>query len=51
MLLLHEITHVLGFSGNLYNYFQTNSKTITKEINGIKRTLFTGANVIKQAKR
>jgi hypothetical protein len=51
MLLLHEITHVLGFSGNLYNYFQTNSKTITKEINGIKRTLFTGENVIKQAKR
>ena len=52
MLLLHEITHVLGFSDNLYDYFQTNSTlTITKEINGIQRTLFTGENVIKQAKR
>ena len=52
MLLLHEITHVLGFSEYLYNYFQTNSTlTITKEINGIQRTLFTGENVIKQAKR
>ena len=52
MLLLHEITHVLGFSEYLYDYFQTNSTLIkTKEINGIKRTLFTGENVIKQAKR
>jgi len=52
MLLLHEITHVLGFSGNLFYYFQTNSTLIkTKEINGIQRTLFTGTNVIKQAKR
>ena len=52
MLLLHEITHVLGFSEYLYDYFQTNSTLIkTKEINGIQRILFTGENVIKQAKR
>ena len=52
MLLLHEITHVLGFTNGLFNLFQTN-ETLTKTtyINGIQRTLFTGSNVIKYAKR
>ena len=52
MLLLHEFTHVLGFSNGLFNFFQTNDSLIkTKTINGIERTLFTGKNVIKYAKR
>ena len=52
MLLLHEITHVLGFSNSLFEYFQTNDTlTKTKTINGIQRTLFTGSTVIKHAKR
>ncbi len=52
MLLLHEITHVLGFSDGLFQYFQTTQTlTKTKTINGIQRTLFTGSNVIKYAKR
>ena len=52
MLLLHEITHVLGFSNLLYELFQTNDTLIqTKAINGIERKLFTGKNVIKYAKR
>ena len=52
MLLLHEITHVLGFSSSLFEYFQTYPSLIkTKTVNGLKRTLFTGPNVIKQAKR
>ena len=52
MLLLHEITHVLGFSSSLFELFQTYSSLIkTKTVNGLKRTLFTGPNVIKQAKR
>ena len=52
MLLLHEITHVLGFSSPLFEYFKTYPSLIkTKTVNGLKRTLFTGPNVIKQAKR
>ena len=52
MLLLHEITHVLGFSSSLFEFFQTYPSLIkTKTVNGLKRTLFTGPNVIKQAKR
>ena len=52
MLLLHEVTHVLGFSNGLFNYFQTTDTLIkTTTINGIERTLFTGKNVIKYAKR
>ena len=52
MLLLHEVTHVLGFSNNLFKHFQTNDTlTKTKTINGIQRNLFTGSNVIKYAKK
>ena len=52
MLLLHEITHILGFSNYLYDYFQTPyNLTTNKTVNEINRTLFTGPNVIKQAKR
>ncbi len=52
MLLLHEITHVLGFSSSLFEYFKTYPSLIkTKTVNGLKRTLYTGPNVIKQAKR
>ena len=52
MLLLHEITHVLGFSSSFFEYFQSYSSLLkTKTVNGLKRTLFTGPNVIKQAKR
>ena len=52
MLLLHEVTHVLGFSNNLFQLFQTSETlTKTKTINGVRRTLFTGSNVIKYAKK
>ena len=52
MLLLHEITHVLGFSSSFFEYFQSYSSLLkNKTVNGLKRTLFTGPNVIKQAKR
>ena len=52
MILLHEITHILGFSNRLYDYYQTTDILIkTKSINGIQRTLFSGSNVIKHAKR
>ena len=52
MLLLHEITHVLGFSSSLFEYFKTYPSLIkNKKVNGLKRTLFAGPNVIKQAKR
>ncbi len=52
MSLLHEITHVLGFTKVLYSYFLSSKYLISyKVINGIQRTLFTGENVIKQAKR
>ena len=52
MLLLHEITHVLGFSSSLFEFFQTYPSLIkTKTVNGLKRILFAGPNVIKQAKR
>ena len=52
MLLLHEVTHVLGFSDGLFKYFQTNDTLIkTTTINRIQRTLFTGSNVVKHARR
>ena len=52
MLLLHEITHVLGFSNGLFEFFNTNTTlTMKKKINGIDRILFKGNNVLKQAKR
>jgi hypothetical protein len=52
MLLLHEVTHVLGFANGLFKYFQTSDTLIkTTTINGIQRTLFTGSNVVKHAKR
>ena len=51
MILLHEITHVLCFSRNLFDYFSSPPLLIEKEINGIKKILFSSPNVIKQAKR
>ena len=51
MILLHEITHILCFSRNLFDYFSTPPKFIEKEINGIKKTLLSTPKVIKQAKR
>ena len=50
MLLLHEITHILGFNQNLFDLFPSNSIT-TKKINNVDRLLFKGKNVLKQAKR
>jgi len=49
MLLLHEITHVLVFSDDLYSYFQYSDATITKTINGIKRTLIQTPKVLSVA--
>ncbi len=52
IILLHEISHILGFSNGLYDYYQTTDILIkTKTINGIQRTLFSGSNVIKHANR
>ena len=40
MLLLHEITHILGFSNYLYELYQYSGNiTTTKVINGVNRTL------------
>ena len=40
MLLLHEISHILVFSKNLYQYYRYKGDvTITKIINGVSRTL------------
>ena len=51
MILLHEITHILCFSKNLFDYFLSPPLIIEKEINGITKTLFSSPKVIKQAKR
>ena len=48
MLLLHEITHILGFSNILYDYYINNSTKIIVKNNKI---LFHGENVIKKAKK
>ena len=51
MILLHEITHILCFSKNLFDYFSSPPLIIEKEINGITKTLFSSPKVIEQAKR
>ena len=51
-ILLHELTHVLGFSSSLFEYFQSSSQPITKRatINGYTRTLITSPKVVKVAR-
>ena len=49
MLLLHEITHILVFSENLYEYYKYSDVTTTKTINGISRTLIKTPKVINVA--
>ena len=51
MLLLHDITHILGFDSNVFPYFKSGSQLITRTINGVEKQLFTGKNVIKYAKK
>ena len=52
MLLLHEVTHVLGFSDGLFELFQTSETlTKTKTINGVRRTLFTRIKCNKICKK
>ena len=46
MLLLHEITHILVFSKNLFEYYQySGNVTTTESINGIDRTFIITSNV------
>ena len=49
MLLLHEITHVLVFSDDLFEYFQYYDVTTTKTINGVSRTLIQTPKVLSVA--
>ena len=49
MLLLHEITHVLVFSDDLFDYFQYSDVTTTQTINGISRTLIQTPKVLSIA--
>jgi hypothetical protein len=49
MLLLHEITHVLVFSENLFKYFQYYDVTTTKTVNGVTRTLIQTPKVLEVA--
>ena len=46
MLLLHEITHILVFSDDLFDYYQYSGNiTTTKVINGVNRTLLITSTV------
>jgi len=47
--LIHELTHVLGFSSSYFNYFKFNFTQIDKY--GIKRFYLKSPNVIKVAKK
>ena len=52
MLLLHEITHVLVFSDDLYEHFQySGDVTTTQTINGVSRTLIQTTKVKKAASK
>ena len=54
LLLLHEITHVLAFSNNLYSFFQIDENTKildNKIINGINRTLLSTPKVVQAAQK
>ena len=52
-ILFHEITHVLVFSPNLFDYFPEDSKPVTEivEWNGQKRTVVCSPKVLKVAKK
>lgn len=53
MLLLHEITHILVFSENLFKYFPDAIKPVTETvtINGVSRTRLTTPKVVAAAKK
>jgi len=52
MLLLHEISHILGFNNNLFDYFiGVSNPTFTAIINGVTRTLLRTPKVLYYARK
>ena len=50
MILLHEITHILGFSKVLYEFYQYSGNiTTTQTVNGVERTFIITPTVKKVA--
>ena len=50
MLLLHEITHILAFNEQLYEYFGVTNPTVKELVNGANRTLLATPKVLEYAR-
>lgn len=50
--IIHEMTHILGFSFHLYNFYKKSSQPVTKSIlvNGLLRTVICTPKVVKVAR-